>query len=374
MPSSGQAAGRTQHVALHAAIGKILEDQERKLQRRGFRLGEEAELYAKMPPMPRLLMIKTTSLGDVIHNLPVITDIHAHLPDTQIDWVVEESFADIPRLHPGVNRVITVAIRRWRKHLLQADTWREIRGLRQALKQNRYDHIIDTQGLFKSAILGAQAQGIYHGQNAASAREPLAAMFYQRRHAVARGQHAVTRNRLLAAQALGYHLNSLAPDYGIQAGPAATALALPARYIAALHATSRDSKLWPEQHWITLGQALQQQGLAMVLPWGNASEQARAQRIASAVPNSLVLPRLSLNDLAAVLGQAQAAIGVDTGLVHLAAALDLPTVAIYTDTDPSLTGVLAHDSSKAINLGNKGEIPAVASVLTALNSVSQPRA
>lgn len=337
-------------------------------------MGEEAELYAKMPPMPRLLMIKTTSLGDVIHNLPVITDIHASLPDTQIDWVVEESFADIPRLHPGVNRVIPVAIRRWRKHLLQAATWREISTLRQALKQTAYDHIIDTQGLFKSAILGTQAQGLYHGQNAASAREPLAALFYQRRHAVARDQHAVTRNRLLAAQALGYSLASLAPDYGIQAGAAPAMLALPSRYIAALHATSRDSKLWPEPHWIALGLALQQQGLAMVLPWGNASEQARAQRIASAVPNSLVLPRLPLKELAAVLGQAQAAIGVDTGLVHLAAALDLPTVAIYTDTDPSLTGVLAHDSSKVMNLGNRGEIPAVASVLQALGSVSQHQA
>ncbi|MCB5186877.1 lipopolysaccharide heptosyltransferase I [Methylobacillus caricis] len=323
-----------------------------------------------MTAMPRLLMIKTTSLGDVIHNLPVITDIHAHFPDTVVDWVVEESFADIPRLHPGVQQVIPVAIRRWRKHLLQASTWQEIRHLRRQLAGHRYDHIIDTQGLFKSALIGRLASGRYHGQDRASAREPLAACFYQHQYPVARDQHAVTRNRELAALALGYPKPSDPPDYGIRADRPPDTLTLPARYIAGLHATSRDSKLWPESQWVTLGRHLQKQDIALVLPWGNAGEHARAQRIAAALGDAMVLPRLGLAELSAILGHAIAAIGVDTGLVHLAAALDKPTVAIYTDTDPLLTGVLAHNSRKVVNLGGKGQNPAPESVLQALEQVA----
>ncbi len=336
----------------------------------GFQLGKEAELYAKMPPMPRLLMIKTTSLGDVIHNLPVITDIKAALPEMQIVWVVEESFADIPRLHPGVDDIITVAVRRWRKHLLQMGTWHEIRQMRHQLHTHQYDAIIDTQGLLKSALIGKQASGIYHGQDRASAREPWASWLYQHRHPVLRGQHAVTRNRELAARALGYAIPTTPPDYGIHAGTPDARLQLPSRYIVGLHATSRDSKLWPEQHWIALGNALLQQGLTLVLPWGNASEEARAQRIASAVASSVVLPRLPLTQLAAIIDHSQAAIGVDTGLVHLAAALNLPTVAIYTDTDPKLTGVLAQHAEKICNLGGQGRVPEVSAVLEALAQVT----
>ncbi len=317
-------------------------------------------------------MIKTTSLGDVIHNLPVITDIKAAFPDMQIDWVVEESFADIPRLHPGINEVITVAVRRWRKHLLQTSTWQEIRNMRRRLRAHDYDHVIDTQGLLKSALIGWQAHGTYHGQDSASAREPWAALLYQQRHPVARGQHAVARNRMLAARALGYAIPSGPPDYDIHAAAPDVALGLPNRYIAGLHATSRDSKLWPENQWIQLGNALLGQGLALVLPWGNATEEARAHRIASAVPGCMVLPRLSLTQLAAVIGHSHAAIGVDTGLVHLAAALNQPTVAIYTDTHPQLTGVLAQDSRKIRNLGGQGQIPDVNSVLEALACVTQP--
>ena len=290
----------------------------------------------------------------------------------QIDWVVEESFADIPRLHPGVDQVITVAVRRWRKHVFSAQTWRDLGQLRQRLHAHHYDNIIDTQGLLKSALIGSLAQGSYHGQDKHSAREPLAARFYQHRHAVARGQHAVTRNRELAARALGYAVPANPPDYGIRAGTPDPALGLPLHYVTGLHATSRDAKLWPESHWIALGLALHQQGRSLVLPWGNPSEQARAQRIASAIPGCLVLPRLGLQALAAVIAQGEAAIGVDTGLVHLAAALQRPTVAIYTDTQPALTGVQAQNPHMVRNLGGEQQIPAVDEVLLALAAVTTP--
>jgi len=317
--------------------------------------------------MPHILIVKTSSLGDVVHNLPVLADIRAHWPQARFDWVVEEGFAEIPAMHPAVDRVIPVAMRRWRKAAFSGNTWRDIAACRAALKTTPYDLILDTQGLLKSALIARQAQGILHGQDRASAREPLAAAFYDIRHTVPRGQHAVVRNRQLAALALGYALPGTAPEYGLTPQPAATDPAMPKPYVIGLHATSRDSKLWPVEHWIALGQALHSEGRSLLLPWGNPAEQQRAERIAAAVTHARVLPRMGLSALAALMAGAEAAVGVDTGLAHLAAAVGIPVVAIYTDTDPQLTGVMA-GRAVAINLGGIGRIPQPSSVLDALNS------
>jgi heptosyltransferase-1 len=325
------------------------------------------ELYAKMRAMPRLLIVKTSSLGDVIHNLPILADIRTHYPDMRVDWAVEEAFADIPALHPAVDTVIPVAIRRWRRGLLASATWREMAAFRQRLRHESYDLVLDTQGLLKSALVALNARGVRHGQDSASAREPLAALFYQQRHAVPRSQHAVARNRQLAALALGYPVPSNPPIYGIRASSTALPFKLEQNYVVGLHATSRDSKLWPTPHWITLGQQLAAQGQHLLLPWGNDTERQRAQAIAGRVPHALVLPRLRLAELASVLAGARAAIGVDTGLVHLAVALAVPTIAIYTDTDPRLTGVYP-GQSRAINLGGIGQAPAPEAVLAALDA------
>jgi heptosyltransferase-1 len=283
----------------------------------------------------------------------------------RFDWVVEESFADIPALHPAVDTVIPVAVRRWRRRLWAPSTWGEMAAMRKKLRQQRYDFILDTQGLLKSALIANQAQGLLHGQDSLSAREPLAALFYREKHAVPRGRHAVERNRQLAALALGYPMPDSTPDYGIQAPPLTPEVTLPLPYVVGLHATSRTSKLWPVKNWMALGQQLSAQGLHLLLPWGNESEFQRALTIASATSQSMVLPRMRLSELASVLAGAQAAIGVDTGLVHLAVALNIPTIAIYTDTDPALTGVCA-GSGYAVNLGGIGQVPDVPAVLDAL--------
>lgn len=319
--------------------------------------------------MPRLLIVKTSSLGDVVHNLPVVTDIRKRFPGMVIDWVVEEGFTDIPALHPGVSEVIPVAMRRWRRNLASSRTWRQISACRARLKRQQYDWVLDTQGLLKSALLASWATGPRHGQDGASAREPLASLFYRHRHAVARGQHAVTRNRQLAALALGYAQPETPPDYGIHASLDRLPPGLPRRYVVGLHGTSRDSKLWPTEHWIALGQALAADGLALLLPWGDGGELVRARMIAASVPQALVLPRLPLAELAAVLANAAAAVGVDTGLIHLAAALDVPAVAVYTDTDPALTGVFGADPGRFRNLGGIAETPSCDSVIGALNQV-----
>lgn len=319
--------------------------------------------------MPRLLIVKTSSLGDVIHNLPILADIRTHFPTIKIDWVVEESFADIPRLHPAVDQVFTVAMRRWRKHLLSKSTWQEIAQVRHTLAKQHYDYVLDTQGLLKSAIISRWANGIRHGQDTSSAREPLAARFYQQTHFVAKNQHAVTRNRQLAALALGYSLPNTLPNYGIESNPNASEIKLQQSYVIALHGTSRDSKLWPIEQWIDLGKRLNSQHLLLALPWGNAAEKSRAELIASKLSNALVLPKLGIAKIAEIIAGAKAAVGVDTGLVHLAVALKKPTVAVYTDTNPDLTGVLAGQNTLVMNLGNIGRIPSTDEVYANLTKM-----
>ncbi len=317
----------------------------------------------------RLLIIKTSSLGDVIHNLPAISDIVAQIPGAEIDWVVEESFAEIPKMHPRVRRVIPVGLRRWRRWILNPDSWRDLARFRRELQSETYDEILDTQGLVKSAWLARQARGPTCGQDRASAREPLAAFFYHRRFSVARGRHAIVRNRDLAAQALGYTMPNSPPDYGIQAPEVKLAFNIPEKFMLALHATSRPSKRWPTEHWATLGQELESRGIKLLLPWGSQEEKRQARTIAQYLENATVLPQLNLRELAALMGRAQAVVGVDTGLVHLAAALDRPTVAVYTDSSPALTGVVAGKSGQVCNLGDVGRMPEPAAVRHALTAL-----
>ena len=318
--------------------------------------------------MLKLLIVKTSSLGDVIHNLPIIHDIRTHYPDAEIDWVVEESFADIPKLHPGVNRVIPVALRRWRKAIFSKDTWAEIKTAKRSIAQQSYDVILDTQGLIKSGLITSLSQGHKHGFDKNSAREPLASHFYQTSHFVARNQHAVARIRALAALTFGYATPTDLPTFGIAAS-AQTDVALNYPYVVGLHGTSRDSKLWPVTHWIQLGAELAKLNLQLVLPWASAPEFERAQQITSALHNATVLPKQRIAQLATIISQAQAAVGVDTGLSHLSVALSIPTVAIYTDTNPALTGVYAGTNAPAINLGNINQIPAATMVMNALKNI-----
>ncbi len=306
-----------------------------------------------------LLLVKTSSLGDVIHNLPVVSDVLAQNPHVQIDWVVEEGFADIPRLHPGVHRIIPVAIRRWRRKLWSPATWREIGAARKALAETVYDVVLDTQGLLKSALVARQAQGLHLGHNRDSAREPGAARFYDQAFFVPKTLHAVERNRRLAGAALGYTPGPEL-DYGI--APARTEQGGGSAVL--LTATSRDDKLWPEAHWVNLGRALASRGLTPLLPGGSAKERERARRLAAQIPGAQAVPPMGIKDLAAMLQHARLVVGVDTGLSHLAVAMNTPTVALYTATDPGLTGVLGQSWHR--NLGGEGQVPSVQDVLTQL--------
>jgi heptosyltransferase I len=316
----------------------------------------------------RILLVKTSSLGDVIHNLPVATDLRRRFADAVIDWVVEESFADLPRLHPAVRKIIPVAVRRWRKALLSPATWTEIGAYRRAVTAERYDAVLDTQGLLKSALIAARARGQKMGYAADSVREPLAARFYDRTFAIPRNLHAVERNRRLAAAAFGYSVDELPLDYGIAAPPLAAPWLPAGDYAVLLTATSRADKEWPEADWLALGQALITMGMRCVLPAGSAAERERAERLAATLGRAVAAPPLGLTELAGLMAGARIVIGVDTGLTHLAAALDRPTVAIFCGSDPTLTGVFA--GARAVNLGGIGKPPGAGEVLAACRKLA----
>ena len=297
----------------------------------------------------------------MVHHCPAVSDAARAIPGAKIDWVVEESFAGVARLHRSVERVIPVAVRRWRRALFKPSIWEEMKDFRKALRSEEYDAVVDTQGLLKSALIARLARGTRHGMDGASAREPLAARLYHRRHAVPRELHAVERNRRLTAAALGICVPAEV-DYGLRARPGtAQTGTMPAAYSVLLTMTSRADKLWPESRWIELGRAL---ALPAVLPWGSAEERARAQRIAAGIGRALVPERMKVEELAAVLGTARNVVGLDSGLTHLAAALDVPTVALFCGSDPALTGV--YGAARAVNLGRPGRPPEVAEVLRSL--------
>ncbi|PHM72729.1 lipopolysaccharide heptosyltransferase RfaC [Xenorhabdus kozodoii] len=286
----------------------------------------------------RVLLVKTSSMGDVLHTLPALTDAKQQFPDIQFDWVVEEGFAQIPTWHNAVENVIPVAIRRWRKNWFRKDIREERAQFRQQLRQNQYDAIIDAQGLLKSAFLVTRlAHGPKHGYDRKSIREPIASFFYDHCHTISQQQHAVERIRALFADSLGYKKPPAQGDYGI----ARHFLHQPCRqhdYLVFLHATTRDEKHWPENHWRQLITAIQATGIRIKLPWGAEHEYQRALRLAEGFPHVDVLPKLALSEVAHVLAGAQAVVSVDTGLSHLTAALDRPNITLFGPTDPGLIG------------------------------------
>ncbi|QMG39126.1 lipopolysaccharide heptosyltransferase RfaC [Citrobacter freundii] len=287
----------------------------------------------------RVLIVKTSSMGDVLHTLPALTDAQRAIPGIQFDWVVEEGFAQIPSWHSAVDRVIPVAIRRWRKAWFSAPIKAERKAFRDAVRLQQYDAIIDAQGLVKSAALVTRlGRGIKHGMDWSTAREPLASLFYNCKHHIARQQHAVERTRELFAKSLGYTKPQSQGDYAIAQHFLNDLNANAGQYAVFLHATTRDDKHWPEANWRELIGQLHNAGIRIKLPWGAPHEEARAKRLADGFNYVDVLPRMSLEEIASVLAGAKFVVSVDTGLSHLTAALDRPNITLYGPTDPGLIG------------------------------------
>jgi heptosyltransferase-1 len=313
---------------------------------------------------PSILLVKTSSLGDVVANLPVVADILRWRSDACIDWVVEETYADLVRLHPGVREVIVVAQRRWRKGPLSTRCRGERQAFVERLRSRSYDIVVDTQGLLKSAIIAWRARGSRVGYDWSSARESPATLAYQRRIPVPTNLHAIDRNRRLVASALGYRIDAPA-DYGLR--PAIAGQAAPGGFWVAVHGSSREEKLWPEMRWSALARGLASRGLSVVLPWGSEAERMRSERLKQAIPGALVPLRLGLRELAGLLRGARFVAGVDSGPTHLAAALGVPVVALFSGSDPRLSGV--RGKGGYINLGAMGRAPEVTDVVRAVDAL-----
>lgn len=321
-----------------------------------------ADLECAMPA-PRVLFVKLSSLGDVIHHLPAVSDLRAQRPDVIIDWAVEEAYAPLVSLHPAVSRAIPVGLRRVRSRLYRFSTWGELTLAHRALRDSSYTWIVDAQGLLKSVAVARLARGPIFGYDRRSVREAVAARFYDQPLAVPKHLHAVERNRRLVGGVFGYSPRGT-PVYGLPIPASAPAWAPPGRYVVALHASSRRDKRWHDERWIALAKRLDEESVRVVYPGGSAVEQSDAMRLAAASPGALAAPAMDLPEAAALLAHASAVVGVDTGLTHLAVALGAPTIGLYVATAPGLTGLYGGDH--AINLGGPGRVPGVDEVARAL--------
>jgi heptosyltransferase I len=315
--------------------------------------------------MQSILFIKTSSLGDVIHQMPAVTQARQHFPDAHFSWAVEEAFAPLVALHPAVDEVIAVASRRWRYELLKPSARRDIGRLIHTLRSRRYEVIVDTQGLARSAVLARLARGRRHGYDRESVRERFAARLYDVHHAVSRAKHAIARNLALTALALGY-VPQGPIDYGLDRGTIADTMVSP--YAIALHATAQDRKQWPEENWIELGRLLQPRAPRLLYPWGSDAERARSERIVAQLPHGRAPDRRPIDAMARLVAGASFVVGVDTGILHLAAALGVPLAAIFTGSEPGLTGPVGPGKIEII--GGNGMVPSVQDVATAVARIT----
>ena len=326
-----------------------------------------------------ILIVRVSSLGDVVHNMPMVSDIRRHYPDANIDWVVEEGYTGLVRMNPDVRRIIPIALRRWRKSLLSAATRAEIANFRQQLKQDAYDIVFDTQGLLKTSVVMRMARLAPGGQRVGLANategsgyEPLSRIFHNKSVEVGLHTHAVLRAREVAAKALGYSVDGIA-DFNLHP-PAMTPAERPAwlseeAYAVFFHGTARAAKQWPNASWVRIAALLAERGLPVLLPWGSDGERKTAEQLASQMTNARVLPKLPLMEAVLLAQRAALVIGVDTGLTHIAAAFNRPTIELYCDSPRWKTE--GNWSSQIINLGELGAAPAVEQVALAVDTLTQ---
>jgi heptosyltransferase-1 len=348
--------------------------------------------------VPKILLVKLSSLGDVLHNLPIVWDLRKRLPSAQIDWIVEEGYVHL--LEPlkttetfkGIDRIIPVAFRRWRKNVFSIKTWREFFAMRKALQATTYDVVLETQGLLKSALVCALAKksnnAVVAGLGNAtehSGYEPMARMFYTQSVHVPVKCHAIDRSRWVMCSAFDWPLLNrneeppffFPPEFVRQLPPLLfeglkkNQEGSPVPYVVCFHSTARAAKRWPNDHWVELGKELAHQGYQVLFPWGSAEEMKISALMASQVPGAMVPRAFSIEEAYSLIAHAALTIGVDTGLTHLAAVLGKPTIEIYCDSPRWKTE--GYWNGAVVNLGDMKKPPLVGGVLEAAKALVKTR-
>ncbi|AFQ48942.1 lipopolysaccharide heptosyltransferase I [Burkholderia cepacia] len=319
--------------------------------------------------MKRILIVKVTSLGDVVQTLPVVADLHRAFPGVTVDWAVDESCAEVVRWHPGVSEVLCAPLRRFKKLRNRGDL-KAISASIGALRAHRYDAVIDLHGVYKSAIISALARAARRvGYQTQDLGETGARFAYSHRFGPRPDCDAWHGMRVSAGEALGYAPEGIAA-YGIvppQDASLPAAVTDGAPFMLLFHATSNPDKKWPADHWAALATRMMARGVRVLVPWGSAAEHDDAQDIAARAPGAVVLPAMSVRELGAAIGRAALVVGVDTGFVHMAHALQRPTVMIFVATSRHHCGV--GGAPNALSIGEPGEPPSVAQALDAIDAV-----
>ncbi|MFL6374891.1 MAG: lipopolysaccharide heptosyltransferase I [Pyrinomonadaceae bacterium] len=292
----------------------------------------------------RVLIVRLSSMGDLVQTLPAITDANHARPDITFDWVADEAFADVPRMHPAIEKVIPSSFRRFRKGWGNAFRSGEAQSFMRNLREHRYDLVVDIQGEFKSALAAMLAQGPRYGYVGSDVHEWGAHLTYGKRFAVPKGEHSILRMRKLLASVLKYEFDPDTLDYGIERSRLPTVqLEIEQPYLVFIHSTSWTSKNWPIDHWRRLIQSAREGGYNIVLPWGSEAELLRSQELAGEDKGIIVLPQMSIAQKASVIAGSAGSVGLDTGLSHISAALGIPSVTAYGATDPALVAALGKD-------------------------------
>ena len=304
----------------------------------------------------KILIIKLTSMGDLMHALPALTDASKQIPNIEFDWVVDESFSEIPLWHPKVNSVIKTNHRIWKRNIFSFKLLNEINNIKKILNNKNYDAVIDMQNNLKSAAVSYLIKEPVNGMDKESVREYLAHFAYQFKHSIAKDDHAINRQRNLMAMSLDYKIKEEKLDYGITTNNfKKPKLQLPKNYLFLVHNASWPSKMWPISYWQKLIKYINQEGFIGLLPSGSIEEYERAREIASVSDQCIALKTLSLNETAFIINQAKGCICSDTGLAHLAALLNKPSVTMYSVTKTGLIGTKGKNQKHIISSDSKME-------------------
>jgi heptosyltransferase-1 len=280
-------------------------------------------------------------MGDLVQTLPAITDAKRARPEITFDWVVDESFADVPRMHSAVERVIPTAFKRYGRGWRKAFASGEIPAFLRELRGAKYDLIVDVQGEFKSALAALLAKGSRAGYVGRDVHEWGAHLTYARRYRAAKGQHSLVRMRQLLASVLDYEYDDSIIDYGIDhSSLPEIEIGIPTPYLVFVHSTSWTAKNWPLDHWRRLIRLARDAGYTIVIPWGSEAEREKSLDLAGGDSGVVVLPPMSIAQKASIISRAKGTVGLDTGLSHISAALGVPSVTVYGATDPALVGAL----------------------------------